>query len=67
MLSIILFSTIVNDINFCAITFIQSIHDISLPVVRALEMCKPYRTPLELLVLKGFFLERITFMIGCAK
>jgi len=30
MLSIILFSTIVNDINFCAITFIQSIHEISL-------------------------------------
>jgi len=39
---------------------------LSPPIVGALEVCKPYRTSLELLILKGYFLP-ITFMISCAK
>jgi len=38
LLSIILFNKIVNYINCCAITFPQSIHDISPLVVGAIEM-----------------------------
>jgi len=35
----------------------RSLH-LSLLIVGALEMCKPYRTSLELLVLKGFLLPK---------